>query len=177
MRPLFTVGHGTRTTEELARCVDVAGVQTIADVRRFPGSRRNPHLAAEALAVTLPALGMTYEPWGEALGGRRRGREGSRHVALRNEAFRAYADHMESAEFRAALTALLERPDAVAVMCAETLWWRCHRRLIADAAVLRGVEVVHVLAPGEVQPHRLTDGVRADDDGWPVYDGGAPVLC
>lgn len=167
--PLYTVGHGTRTTEELAAVLLDVPVTTLVDVRRFPGSRRNPHLGRDALARDLPALGVAYEWWGEELGGRRSRAADSRHPAWRNDAFRAYADYMDTAEFRRALTALLQRLP-VAVMCAETLWWNCHRRLIADAAVSQGAEVVHLLGPGQRQAHVLSDGLRIGDDGWPVYD-------
>lgn len=151
-----------------------SSVERVVDVRRFPGSRRNPHLSREGLAADLPALGVAYEWWGEELGGRRSSVKDrpSRHPAWRNDAFRAYADYMDTAAFRDALTRLLAELPA-AVMCAETLWWRCHRRLIADAAVARGAEAVHLLAPGKEQPHEPSDGFRVGEDGWPVYDVGA----
>ena len=171
---LFTVGHGTRSVDELAVVVTGAGVPTIVDVRRFPGSRRHPHLARANLEAQLPTRGVAYE-WCEALGGRRRRVAGSRHTAWRNDAFAAYADHMDTPEFRLALDDLLDRLP-LAVMCAETLWWRCHRRLIADAATLQGVEVTHLLDEGKSQPHRLHEAVRRDDEGRPVYDGGQPRL-
>jgi uncharacterized protein (DUF488 family) len=167
---LFTVGHGTRSVAELAAVVADAGLDRLVDVRRFPGSRRHPHLSRAGLERDLPSLGITYE-WREALGGRRSRVAGSRHTAWRNDAFAGYADHMDSVEFRAALDDLLGRLP-LAVMCAETLWWRCHRRLIADAATLAGVGVVHLLDVGKSQPHRLQESVRKDDEGRPVYDGG-----
>lgn len=151
------------------------GVQRLVDVRRYPGSRRHPHLGYEALASALPDLGVTVEWWGEQLGGRRKGAVASRHTAWRSEVFRAYADHMDSEEFRRAfdrLLASLPEGAPAAVMCAETLWWRCHRRLLADAAVLAGVEVVHLLDERTEHPHPLHPGVRAGDDGRPVYDVG-----
>ena len=169
MAVLFTVGHGTRTTEELVAVLRDAGVERLVDVRRFPGSRRNPHLSREALAADLP---LAYEWWGEELGGRRSGGTESRHPAWRNDAFRAYADWMDTPVFRQALDRLLGSVKPTAVMCAETLWWRCHRRLIADAAVLRGADVRHILGVGDVQPHTLHESVRRDEDGWPVYDAG-----
>ena len=171
---LYTVGHGTRTTEELLAVLQSAGVVRLADVRRFPGSRRNPHLSREALAADVPG----YEWWGEELGGRRSRAAATRHPAWRNDAFRAYADYMDSAAFRDALVRLLSAPEPTAVMCAETLWWNCHRRLIADAAVSQGVDVVHLLDVGKSQPHKVSDGYRVGDDGWPVYDVGAdrPLL-
>lgn len=167
---LFTVGHGTRTTEELVAVLSSAGVIRLVDVRRFPGSRRNPHLSRDALAADLPAP-LAYEWWGESLGGRRSRVEPTRHPAWRNDAFRAYADYMDTGVFRDALTRLLDELP-VAVMCAETLYWKCHRRLIADAAVVRGIEVVHLLGVGKSQPHQPSPGLRMGDDGWPVYDVG-----
>ena len=169
---LFTVGHGTRSTEELVAVLDSAGVRRLVDVRRFPGSRRNPHLSREALEADLP---IAYEWWGEELGGRRSTSKESRHPAWRNDAFRGYADFMDTAVFRDALLRLLALPEATAVMCAETLWWQCHRRLIADAALVRGAEAVHLLRVGESQPHKASDGMRVGEDGWPVYDEGVDV--
>jgi uncharacterized protein (DUF488 family) len=176
--PLFTVGHGTRSTAQLAAVVRAAGVERVVDVRRHPGSRRHPHLAGDALARDLPPLGVSYEWWGEELGGRRHGALPSRHVAWRNSAFRAYADHMDTDGFRRALdqllTGLVAAP-STAVMCAETLWWRCHRRLLADAAVLAGTPVVHLLDEGSTATHPLHPAVRPDGEGRPVYDLGAQL--
>lgn len=155
------------------------GVERLVDVRRYPRSRRHPHLSYEALAVELPQAGIGVEWWGEELGGRRRPRPDSRHTAWRNDAFRGYADHMDTELFRAALDRLLAEMGAgtaTAVMCAETLWWRCHRRLIADAVVLAGGEAVHLLDERSAQPHQLHPAVRPDGDGRPVYDGGAEAL-
>lgn len=181
MTVLYTVGHGNRTTEELVAVLRSVGVRRLVDVRRFPGSRRNPHLAEAALRRSLPDLGVAYEWWGEALGGRRRRAEGvSRHTAWRDAAFAGYADHTDTPAFREAADRLAatatEMPTAI--MCAEVAWWRCHRRLIADALALRGVTVVHLLDPRRRQPHRLHPGVRRGDDGWPVWDLAAdqPLL-
>ncbi|MBW3669848.1 MAG: DUF488 domain-containing protein [Actinobacteria bacterium] len=152
---LFTVGHGNRTTDELVAVLADGGVARLVDVRRFPGSRRHPHLARERLVEDLP---LAYEWWGEALGGRRKPVAETRHPEWRNDAFRAYADWMDTPVFTDALDRLLETAAAAptAVMCSETLWWRCHRRLIADAALARGVDVVHLLGVGKVQPHPAT---------------------
>ena len=177
MTTIHTIGHGTRSTAELVEVLHEAGVELLVDVRRYPGSRRSPHLAREALERDLPERGVAYEWWGEELGGRRspvRGRR-TRHPAWRNEAFQGYADYMDTAEFTSALERLLEHATGgvpLAVMCAETLWWRCHRRLIADALVLRGIEVVHLLGPGRSEPHLPHPGLRQDDQGRPVYDVG-----
>ena len=176
---LFTVGHGTRTTEELLEVLHSAEIERLADVRRHPGSRRWPHLGRDELDTSLPAAGVGYEWWGEQLGGRRSRRPDSRNIAWRNASFQGYADHMETPEFRAAFTRLLALADTgppTAVMCSETVWWRCHRRLLADAAVLHGMAVVHLLGPEQHAEHPLHDDVRAADDGWPVYDGGQAPL-
>ncbi len=172
---LFTVGHGTRSTDELLAVLRSGGVGRVVDVRRFPGSRRHPQFGREALASALAGAGIEYEWAGEALGGRRSGVDPSRHPALRNASFRAYADHMDTPEFRAALERVLGEvaswPSA-AVMCAETLWWRCHRRLIADAAVLAGTPVTHLVDERTSTPHELSRDARPDDEGRPVYDVG-----
>jgi uncharacterized protein (DUF488 family) len=149
-------------------------VQSLLDIRSFPGSRRHPHMSREAMATWVPEAGVTYR-WEPRLGGRRKPVAGSPHVALRNRAFRAYADHMMSAEFRAGLHEVLATagPTRTAVMCAETLWWRCHRRLTADAAtLLAGVEVLHVMHDGTLAAHVPTEGVRREDNQL-IYDVGA----
>lgn len=167
----FTVGHGTRSLDELIAVLRDAGIDILVDVRRFAGSRRHPHFARESLAVTLPDAGIEYQ-WWEELGGRRSAQPNSRHTALRNSSFRAYADHMDGAEFESAREALeaLARSRPAAAMCAETLWWRCHRRHIADVMMLHGFDVTHLLDVGKSQPHKLHPAVRIGDDGRPVYD-------
>lgn len=171
----YTVGHGTRTSDELVSVVRSAGVTTIIDVRRFPGSRRNPHLGREALAESLPGRGVAYEWHGEELGGRRSRRAGSRNAAWRNASFQGYADFMETEAFRVALAGLVERArsgDVLAVMCAETLWWRCHRRLISDALVVAGIRVIHLIDEKSTHEHSLHEAARVEDDGSIVYDVG-----
>lgn len=170
---LLTVGHGTLGSGQLAGLLRGAGVELLVDVRSHPGSRRHPHVGRSAMEAWLPAEGVGYR-WEPRLGGRRRPRAGSEHVALRNEQFRAYADHMETPEFAEALERLLleagER--TTAVMCAESVWWRCHRRLLADAAVLvHGAEVRHLMHDARLHDHRITEGARAAD-GRVVYDLG-----
>jgi uncharacterized protein (DUF488 family) len=169
---LFTIGHGTRSVDDLAAALRAAGVERLVDVRRYPGSRHNPHLARESLERALPERGVAYEFEGDALGGRRPARADTRHPAWREASFRGYADHVDTCEFRDAFDRLLATAEhrPTAVMCAETLWWKCHRRLIADAAALRGVEVVHIGGTGALDPHTLHPNVRPDVDGWPVYD-------
>jgi uncharacterized protein (DUF488 family) len=173
---VFTVGHGTRTTEALAIILQRAGVGRLVDVRRWPRSRRNPHSNKEALEKALPRFAIHYDWRGEALGGRRSPADTTRHGAWRTRPFRGYADYMDTEPFRLAFMQLerdarLSPP--LAVMCAETLWWRCHRRLIADALVLRGHTVVHLIDERSTQIHPLHDSVRKNADGWPVYDVGA----
>lgn len=162
MARLITVGHGTLAEAELVALFRDAGIERLVDVRSAPGSRRLPHVARAHLARVLPESGVAYR-WDRDLGGFRRPRPDSPHVALRHPSFRGYADHMESAPFREALDRLLEevREAVVAVMCAESLWWRCHRRMIADAVtLLGGCQVVHLRHDGGIEPHRLTPGVR-----------------
>lgn len=173
-RPIRTIGHGTRATEQLAGLLRSAGVARVIDVRRSPAGRRQPHLSLERLAADLPALGVAYEWWGEAMGGLRHRAPGpSRHPAWRTPGYRAYAEHMDTPPFREALARLEELArggEDVAIMCAETLWWRCHRQLIADALTLDGFEVRHLVDRPPGEPHRLNPAVRRDDDGRPVYD-------
>lgn len=159
-RLIRTIGHGTRATDEIAALLREAGVETLVDVRRYPAGRRQPHLSRERLAVDLPDLGIGYEWWGEALGGRRSG-EASALAATgwRSRSFAAYSVYMASPEFRAALGALERRTadgEALALMCAETVWWRCHRRLIADALTLDGFSVAHLIDRVPGRPHRLS---------------------
>jgi uncharacterized protein (DUF488 family) len=159
---VHTVGHGTLAAEALAAVLTAAGVQGVVDVRSYPGSRRNPQFGREALEQWAPNAGLEYA-WMPALGGRRRPLATSKHVALREQAFRAYADHMETAEFLAGVEELLElvRRQAVAVMCSESVWWKCHRRLLADHLTLvRNVEVVHIMHDGRLNPHAITAGAR-----------------
>lgn len=157
-----TIGHGTRSTDALAALLREAGVETLIDVRRYPAGRRQPHLSRERLAVDLPARGIGYEWWGEALGGRRRASPGAPvATGWRNPAFAAYAEHMRTPAFRAALTDLEARASAgerLAVMCSETLWWRCHRRLIADALVSDGFVVEHLIDRVPGRPHPMPTG-------------------
>ncbi|XXY55073.1 DUF488 domain-containing protein [Sorangium sp. So ce269] len=176
MDTVFTIGHGTRSLEELVELLGEGPADTLVDVRRYPGSSRSPHLARAALAEALPPLGVTYVFRGDTLGGRRTGRDDSPHVAWENPSFRAYADHMETDAFQRALSEVETEARAgrrLALLCAETLWWRCHRRLIADALVARGLAVVHLLGPGARAPHALNPAARPDGAGHLIYDVGA----
>jgi uncharacterized protein (DUF488 family) len=159
-RQITTIGHGTRTVDELASVLRAAGVATVIDVRRFPRSRRQPNLAMDQLMVELPARGIAYESWSAELGGRRPPPPKSFVSQWRTPGFAAFAAYTAQPEFRAALARLERRADAgeaIAIMCAETLWWRCHRRLIADELVADGYRVVDLIdaPPGTVhqRPH------------------------
>jgi uncharacterized protein (DUF488 family) len=174
---LLTVGHGTLAAEELARLLAEADVRRVVDIRSYPGSRRNPQFGREAMAAWLPESGIAYE-WQRTLGGRRRPQPDSRHTGLTNPAFQAYADHMETAEFATVLEALVGRSaeERMAVMCSESVWWRCHRRLLSDAVVLLHRQPVeHLFHTGRLQPHEPTSVARVED-GRLVYDGGEPPL-
>ena len=171
---IYTVGHGTLPATEFGDLLTGAGVAQVVDVRSYPGSRRNPQYGRAELERWLPAAGVGYT-WDRRLGGRRRPTATSPNAALRNEAFRGYADHMDTPEFQAALADLITRaePTPTAVMCSESVWWRCHRRLLSDAAVLlHGVPVVHLFHDGRLSPHQPSPEARVADERL-VYDLGA----
>jgi uncharacterized protein (DUF488 family) len=175
---LLTVGHGTASADELLAVLRGAGVELVVDVRTAPGSRRHPQFNRHELEHWLPAAGIRYR-WEGDLGGFRRPSPESPNVALRHPSFRGYADYMCAPAFDDALGRVLDdaRDETVTVMCSESLWWRCHRRLVADAAVLRfGFDVRHLGHDGRLSAHRLTDGVRLAEDGRLVYDSGEPPL-
>ena len=168
---LLTVGHGTAGQAEFTQLLSGAGIQALVDVRIAPGSRKFPHFSKDLLAEWLPAAGVEYR-WEKRLGGFRKLPPDSPDVALRNESFRAYAAYMRSPEFLAALGALITQAgeQSVAIMCSETVWWRCHRRLIADHLVLLdGVDTRHLMPGGKLVPHQPTSGVRVQGDQL-VYD-------
>ena len=170
--PLFTLGHSTSGRAALTTLLREAGVESVVDVRTAPGSRRNPDVAREALAAWLPEEGVRYR-WERRLGGFRRAAPGSPDTFWRNDAFRGYAGHTRSPEFRAAMAELLAAVpgERTAVMCSEAVWWRCHRRLIADHAVLvAGVPVAHLGQDGRLTAHPPTPGARLRADGLLVYD-------
>jgi uncharacterized protein (DUF488 family) len=153
---VFTVGHGIRPLAELIETLREADVQTLVDVRRFPGSRRNPQFNQGPLRDALEDAGIVYRHAVE-LGGRRNGEPGEEEFAcIRTPAFRSYAARMRSEAWQAALADELERP-APCFMCAETPWWKCHRRLIAELLTAREHDVTHLIGPGRDQPHRLYD--------------------
>jgi uncharacterized protein (DUF488 family) len=173
---IYTIGHSTRELGEFLALLRAHGIRRLVDVRRYPGSRRYPHFARDALAAALRADGVDYghEP---DLGGRRSGRRDSPHTAWRSPSFRAYADHMDTATFAAALARLvaLGTDAPTAILCAEALPWRCHRQLIADALTARGVAVGHILDAGPAQRHALNPSAQVEDDGRLLY-AGPPTL-
>ena len=158
---LWTIGHSVRPWQEFVDMLLAARIEVLADVRRFAGSRRNPQFGGQAMAATLSGSGIDYVPLPE-LGGRRTARADSPNVAWRNAGFRGYADYMQTADYQHAHARLagLATQGRVAVMCAEAMWWQCHRSLIADDFKARGWQVVHLLAPGREQEHPYTGAAR-----------------
>ena len=154
---VYTVGHSTRSVDELVEILRAAGVRLLVDIRTVPRSRHNPQFDRDSIALPLASAGIGYLHLA-ALGGLRRPRPGSPNVGWRNDSFRGFADYMAEPEFRAGLEELLARAEVtpLAVMCAEAVPWRCHRSLVADALAVRGLRVVHLLAPGRAQEHRIT---------------------
>jgi uncharacterized protein (DUF488 family) len=160
---IYTVGHSTRTLDELVAMLKAHGVAGVADVRRFAGSRRLPHFNAENLAVELPKRGLTYLP-SPLLGGRRKPQADSINTGWRNASFRAYADYMQMPEFGEGLDRLMERAREIplTMMCAEAVPWRCHRSLIADALIARGWTVIDIMSATKATPHKLTPFARVE---------------
>ena len=154
---LWTVGHSTRSIEDFIALLIENGVDTVADIRRIPASRRYPHFGQQALGAALTARGLRYDHILE-LGGRRRPRPDSPNTGWRHEAFRGYADYMSTTAFQTGIERLrdlaTQRPTAF--MCAEALWWQCHRRLVADWLTAAGHGVTHIMEPGKTEVHRLT---------------------
>jgi uncharacterized protein (DUF488 family) len=164
MTRIWTIGHSTRSLEEFLELLRFHRIQVLADVRQFPGSRRLPHFSQQPFSEALNRAGIEYVHFPE-LGGRRRPRPDSPNVAWRNEAFRGYADYMMSAPFRAGIDRLLKIADEkfTAIMCAEAVWWRCHRALIADYLKAAGHEVLHILGPGKTDEHPFTSAAKLVD--------------
>lgn len=161
---IWTVGHSTRSGEEFVQILRAHDVEVLVDVRTFPGSRRYPQFNREALAETLKERGIEYRHQAN-LGGRRKPRPDSHNSAWRNEQFRGYADHMETDDFKNGVKELLECASSkrVAVMCAEAVWWRCHRSLIADYLKAEGHEVIHILDEKKTEEHPFTSAARVID--------------
>jgi uncharacterized protein (DUF488 family) len=159
---IWTIGHSTREIDKFISALEANGIKLIADVRLLPGSKRNPQFNRESLAESLSERGIGYEHFPE-LGGRRKPKPDSRNTAWRNEAFRGYADHMETEGFREGVNRLVDLASKVgptALMCAEAVWWRCHRALISDFLKARGIEMTHILDAKKTEPHPFTSAAR-----------------
>ena len=158
---IWTVGHSTQTSEAFVALLRAHAIEALVDVRRFPASRRHPQFNSAALEQTLTGAGIEYghEP---DLGGRRAPRKNSKNTVWRHDSFRGYADYMETPAFASALDRLMSGAAAqrTAIMCAEALWWQCHRQMIADALKARGLRVLHILGPGEIAEHPYTSAAR-----------------
>jgi uncharacterized protein (DUF488 family) len=159
---MWTIGHSTRTIDEFIFLLKENEINLLADVRAFPGSKRYPQFNKDALAESLTANGIRYEHFPE-LGGKRKSKPDSRNTAWRNASFRGYADYMETQEFQNGIERLLDvatESGPTAIMCAEAVWWRCHRSLIADYLKARGVEMLNILGAKKVEPHPYTSAAR-----------------
>ena len=159
---IWTIGHSTRTIDEFISLLEANEIKVLADVRSWPGSKRYPHFNKDALTESLTAHGIHYEHFPE-LGGKRKSKPDSRNTAWRNASFRGYADYMETEQFQNGIVRLLDpasESGAIAIMCAEAVWWRCHRSLIADYLTARGVEMLHILGPNKVELHPYTSAAR-----------------
>ncbi len=161
-RQIWTIGHSTREIGEFITALEANGIKLVADVRSLPGSKRYPQFNKETLAQSLGERGIRYEHFPE-LGGRRKPRPDSHNMAWRNASFRGYADYMETEEFHKGVERLVDLTSEVgpaAIMCAEAVWWRCHRALISDYLKVRGIEVIHIVDANKTEPHPYTSAAR-----------------
>ena len=174
MTTLWTIGHSNRSIEAFLDLLHAFDIRGVADVRRFPGSRRSPHFGSDALRDALAAHDIAYQ-WMPALGGRRAARPDSRNTGWRNVSFRGYADYMETEPFAEGLADLVSMGAAMrtAMMCSEALWWRCHRSLVADALEVMEVPVTHILGPTETVRHPMTSPARVQN-GMLAYPAQSP---
>lgn len=165
---LYSIGHSNHPLDRFLELLKQQEIQALADIRRFPGSRKHPHFGKASLEEVLRDSGLEYR-WIEALGGRRHTKKDipSPNLGLRNSSFRSYADYMLSAEFRAGIDELLSLTSIgnTAMMCAEGLWWQCHRRLVSDWLVANNLPVAHILPDGQLKPHEPTAEARVQDGG------------
>jgi uncharacterized protein (DUF488 family) len=162
---IWTIGHSTREIEEFIAALEAHGIKLLVDVRSLPGSKRYPQFNKDALAQSLAERGIRYEHFPE-LGGRRKPKKDSRNTAWRNASFRGYADYMETEEFQKGIERLIDLASEVgpaAIMCAEAVWWRCHRALISDYLKVRGIEVVHIVDANKIEPHPYTSAAHLID--------------
>jgi uncharacterized protein (DUF488 family) len=159
---IWTIGHSTRSIDTFISLLKANGITVLADVRTWPGSKRYPQFNKEKLFQSLGKAGIRYEHFPE-LGGRRKAKPDSKNTAWRNESFRGYADYMETEEFNKGVKRLLDLAAAAgptAIMCAEAVWWRCHRSLISDYLEARGIEVIHILDANKTEPHPYTSAAQ-----------------
>jgi len=164
-RQIWTIGHSTRKIERFTSLLEENGIKLVADVRGLPGSKRYPQFNKEALGKSLQEHGIRYEHFAE-LGGRRKPKPDSRNTAWRNASFRGYADYMETEEFHKGVRRLLDLANEAgraAIMCAEAVWWRCHRALISDYLKAQGIEVTHIVDANKSEPHPYTSAARMVD--------------
>ena len=169
---VLTIGHSNHPLDRFLALLAGHGVEALVDIRRFPGSRKHPHFSRDNLAAALPKSGVEYH-WLEALGGRRhKQRDESPNLGLENKGFRNYADYMLTDEFREGMEKLLDiaQRKRTAIMCAEGLFWQCHRRLVSDFLIANGVTVQHIMPNGEMRPHKLTKGAVIES-GQVTYPG------
>lgn len=161
---IWTIGHSTRSLAEFLELLDANRIEALADVRRFPGSRKYPHFNKAELSASLAEKKIEYELF-ENLGGRRRARKDSPNTVWRNESFRGYADYMETVEFKEGIERLLKLAarKRTAVMCSEAVWWRCHRSLVADYLKVAGVAVEHIIGLKKNETHPFTSPARVED--------------
>jgi uncharacterized protein (DUF488 family) len=165
-RQIWTIGHSTRKIDDFISALEANGIKLVVDVRSLPGSKRYPQFNKEALAQSLGERGIRYEHFLE-LGGRRKPRPDSHNMAWRNASFRGYADYMETEEFHKGVERLLDLTSEVgpaAIMCAEAVWWRCHRALISDCLKVRGIEVTHIVDAKKIESHPFTSVAQIVDD-------------
>jgi uncharacterized protein (DUF488 family) len=175
---VLTFGHGAASAEQLVSLLRGAGISMVIDVRSVPASRRHPHVARAEMRRWLPEADIGYL-WDKRLGGLRKAEAGSPDVAWHVDSLRGYAGHMRTPGFLAAVDQVLALASArgTAVMCAESLWWRCHRRMLADfICAARGVPVRHLMHDGRLEEHKLSPGLRLREDGLLVYDAGQEPL-
>jgi uncharacterized protein (DUF488 family) len=162
---IWTIGHSTRKIDNFIAALEAHGIKSLADVRALPGSKRHPQFNQEALVQSLAGRGIRYEHFPE-LGGRRKPKPASKNTAWRNASFRGYADYMETEEFRSGVERLIDLAGIIgptAIMCAEAVWWRCHRALISDYLKARGIEVTHIVDEKKAEPHPFTSAARIVD--------------
>lgn len=169
---VFTIGHSTHSLEEFVALLGLNSIESLVDIRTVPKSRRNPHFHTDSLKTSIPEHGIAYRHLA-SLGGWRKADKDSVNDAWRNKSFRGYADYTLTDEFAAGIADLkdLAAEQATAIMCSEALWWRCHRRLVADRLTTEGVQVLHIGSDGKTSIHELTDFAEVDDEGRITYPG------